>query len=462
MLKFPCSMRRTALLWSITTLASAWMPPQPCVAPRARACRVFGSCGLRAVNAAGGLFEPTYETRILYQEAAQQMQKLHAGKCRERKIKELDEAFWCELDVRLQRIPDSLDADSDRRSLWRFDHFLTKQKIIALPLTGRTRIDGVSRRSLGPLKDLDEGRRQVRAAAYYPGLSHQPFHDFEQFGWLRALHANPDTIRTELEQYLSSPHNKWAGNNCEDFDQYGWTQISLNTFGQSHGLALKHFPKTMALLANVPYGPRDLCIVRQRANSGLPRHSDQRNYMLTAHIVLKSPDAVAAQQAKKATATATGEARPEASAVSETPEIQDLRAQLMAAEKRLEQLRQSAAAVIETERAAEEGETAGAAEQGEGVVNAQAGLDQRFKCSVWCDGQEREWRQGGASTVIDTTYWHHTFNAHQEDVYVLLIDFWHPDLSAREVEALKVFTELEGIYLKRQGINAGLEFRDVI
>ncbi len=47
----------------------------------------------------------------------------------------------------------------------------------------------------------------------------------------------------------------------------------------------------MALMAalQVPFGPRDLCIVRQQGKTGLPRHSDQRNYMLTAHIVLKGP-----------------------------------------------------------------------------------------------------------------------------------------------------------------------------
>jgi len=51
-------------------------------------------------------------------------------------------------------------------------------------------------------------------------------------------------------------------------------------------------------------------------------------------------------------------------------------------------------------------------------------------------------------TVIDTTYWHQTWNSHDEDVYVLLIDFWHPDLRPEEISALEAFMDLEGISLR--------------
>ena len=40
---------------------------------------------------------------------------------------------------------------------------------------------------------------------------------------------------------------------------------------------------------------------------------------------------------------------------------------------------------------------------------------------------------------------------------MLLIDFWHPDLTEWEVDALRAFMELEGIYLQEQGQNNGLE-----
>ena len=68
-------------------------------------------------------------------------------------------------------------------------------------------------------------------------------------------------------------------------------------------------------------------------------------------------------------------------------------------------------------------------------------------CSLWCDGEERSWGEG-ASTVIDTTFWHETRNSHPtEPVFVLLIDFWHPSLTPREVIAMQTFLDLEAQYI---------------
>jgi hypothetical protein len=39
-------------------------------------------------------------------------------------------------------------------------------------------------------------------------------------------------------------------------------------------------------------------------------------------------------------------------------------------------------------------------------VSPAHGLAQRYACSLWCDGEEREWDVSAAPTVIDTTYWH--------------------------------------------------------
>jgi hypothetical protein len=259
--RLPCALHRV----HGQQMAACWCPSRAALRLGARRRSSASGTGWRA--SAGSLFEPTYESHVLYQQAEEQMRALHSSKCTDEKAKQKDEAFWTALEDRLP--PE--DPDS---SLWRFRHFLTKQRIIALPLTGRTRIEGVSRLSLGPLTDMDDGRRQVRALAYYPGLSHQPLHDFEKFTWLRTLNSHADVIREELDAYLQSPASKWAGNNCQDFDQYGWTQISFNTFGVSHSEPVEFFPKTLALLAQVdaPFGPRDLCIVRQEGKSGLPRH----------------------------------------------------------------------------------------------------------------------------------------------------------------------------------------------
>ena len=106
---------------------------------------------------AGDLFEPTFQSHLLYQQAEAQMRQLYGNKCNDAATKALDEEFWQELEGRLAPAADA--EASDPSSLWRFRHFLTKQRIIALPLTGRTRIEGVTRLSLGPLKDLDSDRR---------------------------------------------------------------------------------------------------------------------------------------------------------------------------------------------------------------------------------------------------------------------------------------------------------------
>jgi len=232
------------------------------------------------------------------------------------------------------------------------------QRILSLPLTGRDRTEGVSRVALGPLKDLEDGRRQVRALCYFPGLLAQPWHPPAQFSWLGHLQASRDAVKSELQAHLRAGgvgEEAWGGNDCEDFDQHGWLQIPLQSYGRNHAAA-SSFPKTMGLLAEAPVGPREISIVRQRPGSGLPLHSDQRNYMLTAHVVLNS--------------------------------------------------------------------------QVEG-------------CELTCDGETRRWIQGGDPTVIDTTFWHSTKNDSPGPVDVLLVDFWHPDLTPAEQKAMEAFVRLD-------------------
>ncbi len=57
---------------------------------------------------------------------------------------------------------------------------------------------------------------------------------------------------------------------------------------------------------------------------------------------------------------------------------------------------------------------------------------------VWMKvgGIEQKWNNGQV-LVFDTSFTHETFNDTDEDRYVLIIDFWHPDLSKKEREALE-------------------------
>ena len=53
-------------------------------------------------------------------------------------------------------------------------------------------------------------------------------------------------------------------------------------------------------------------------------------------------------------------------------------------------------------------------------------------------GMRQDWCVGEA-VVMDTTFPHSTYNESDEDVFLLLVDFWHPDLSIDEMDALRVF-----------------------
>jgi hypothetical protein len=74
-----------------------------------------------------------------------------------------DARFWSELTAATSQLYASNGNENDKEQvhLWRFEHFLRTQRMMSLAITGRNRTEGVSRISLGPLKDLDEGRRQV-------------------------------------------------------------------------------------------------------------------------------------------------------------------------------------------------------------------------------------------------------------------------------------------------------------
>ena len=460
---------------------------------------------------ASSLFDPPdAEACALYEQAERQMEQLHAGKCDDEEARARDAEFWRELEARTSSSCDTIS------SLWRFRRFLRVQRIIALPLSGRTRIEGVSRMSLGPLKDMDEGRRQVRALCYYQGLALQPapprsnpvrytplqpFHDPDDFPWLAALRSQTAVIRQELDAFLLDNHSSssstttttsdstgggsgvgWVGNDCETFDEHGWTQVSLNSYGKEHPEARPFFPRTLALLRGdsgghgqkkveggdssdgdggggggnglstgkgVPLGPRDCCIVRQAPGSGLPRHSDQRNYMLTAHIVLKapptpptpqpqSPPASPLSPTSSASASSASSASASASSSSSSSPSSSVLQRALASrnnppppQQQQQQQQQEAAAAAAAAAAARPRQVAGAG-----------------GCSLWCDGEERVWAEG-ASTVIDTTFWHETWNGGTEPVFVLLVDFWHPGLSPREASAMQAFLDLEAEYIQQ-------------
>lgn len=68
-------------------------------------------------------------------------------------------------------------------------------------------------------------------------------------------------------------------------------------------------------------------------------------------------------------------------------------------------------------------------------------------CWVECGGVRRGWAAGQA-VVLDTSFAHETANLSGEERHVLIVDFWHPGLTAPEQEALKFVYDLRYEYDK--------------
>jgi hypothetical protein len=62
----------------------------------------------------------------------------------------------------------------------------------------------------------------------------------------------------------------------------------------------------------------------------------------------------------------------------------------------------------------------------------------REGCGIIVHGVARDWTVGDP-VVMDTTFLHETYNTSDQDLYLLLVDFWHPDLSIDEIDALRTF-----------------------
>lgn len=70
------------------------------------------------------------------------------------------------------------------------------------------------------------------------------------------------------------------------------------------------------------------------------------------------------------------------------------------------------------------------------ILTCHLGLDiPPTGCWISVGGERREWLQDKA-IVFDTSFSHETGNESSQDRYVLIIDFWHPDLTANEQAAL--------------------------
>lgn len=71
------------------------------------------------------------------------------------------------------------------------------------------------------------------------------------------------------------------------------------------------------------------------------------------------------------------------------------------------------------------------------ILTAHLGLQVPAEgCWIAVGGERRSWKQDGV-IILDTSFTHETGNESNSDRYVLIIDFWHPELSQEERAALE-------------------------
>eukprot|EP00435_Cladocopium_sp_Y103_P011367 s125_g2.t5 len=69
-------------------------------------------------------------------------------------------------------------------------------------------------------------------------------------------------------------------------------------------------------------------------------------------------------------------------------------------------------------------------------LTAHFGLSVPPDCAITVGGEERPWKEDDC-IILDTSFMHSTRNDSDEDRFVLVVDFWHPDLTIPEREALE-------------------------
>jgi len=69
-------------------------------------------------------------------------------------------------------------------------------------------------------------------------------------------------------------------------------------------------------------------------------------------------------------------------------------------------------------------------------LTAHFGLSVPPECDITVGGETRPWKEDDC-IILDTSFVHSTRNDSDEDRFVLIVDFWHPDLTVPEQEALE-------------------------
>lgn len=130
------------------------------------------------------------------------------------------------------------------------------------------------------------------------GLTAKPFWDVvdepQLFPWAAALEENAHVIAKEFEEKLARDEEMFASDSAwqNQVMGQGWSAIRLQRLGVWNTQNCNEFPKTYQLLQslNIPLAVRGVCFARQAPGSGVEPHSDGRNFILTSHLGIKVPE----------------------------------------------------------------------------------------------------------------------------------------------------------------------------
>jgi aspartyl/asparaginyl beta-hydroxylase (cupin superfamily) len=75
------------------------------------------------------------------------------------------------------------------------------------------------------------------------------------------------------------------------------------------------------------------------------------------------------------------------------------------------------------------------------ILTSHLGLQVPEGCWIQVGDERREWQEGKLTT-LDTSFVHSTGNPTETDRHVLIIDFWHPELTEAERKALEFVYDL--------------------
>ena len=162
--------------------------------------------------------------------------------------------------------------------------------------------DGKAQRVAESLAAYARGERiengKQSAGTFIKGLEASAWHDVPSFPWLEALAEEHESMMEELGAVLSDPDAAerkgeavWAKAARAEAVAYGpnWRTLVLQDRGRWEPKNTELFPKTTALLKKLKVPSSEVFFARQAPDTGIAPHTDECNYVLTAHVALRAP-----------------------------------------------------------------------------------------------------------------------------------------------------------------------------